>query len=377
MRGLTWDHPRGINPLRAASAAWEAIGGQGVSWEARSLTAFGDSSLSALAQDFDLLIIDHPHVGTAAQAACLLPLCDLLAPDVLTTLKAQSAGPSHASYEYGGKQWALAADAAVQVSSRRSDLIGTSEPTEWHDVPTFARELRSRGLQMAVPLVPGDCICCFLTLTASFGSPLASAEPFPTGTAGAVLDYLRELVAVAHPASLTWNPIRMYDAMSTSDDVAYCPLAFGYTNYSRDGFKPNRITFTNLPTPRRGLLGGAGVAVSRWASHPEEAARFAAWLCSAEVQRTTYCVADGQPGNRLAWTDPACNSLTHDFFTATLDTLTSAYVRPRSPGYVAWQVAAGNHINDFLRGHTTSAACLNSLTSTFDELVRDSRTDPI
>lgn len=369
MRGLTWDHPRGINPLRAASAVWAWENGSEIAWEARSLTAFGDSAISSIAKDFDLLIIDHPHVGTAAEADCLLPLEGSLDPAVLSRLSGEGAGPSHVSYRYGGRQWALAVDAAVQVSSRRSDLIGNSVPDAWLEVPAFARELRTHGLDMAVPLVPGDCICCFLTLTASFGAPLAAGQAFPTDTAGRVLEFLHELVSVAHPLSLTWNPIAMYDAMSSSDEVAYCPLAFGYSNYSRNGFRPHKITYSDLPTPRHGLLGGAGIAVSRWATHPHEAARFAAWLCSSEVQRTLYCSADGQPGNRLAWMDSACNALTDDFFTATLDTLDTAYVRPRSPGYVSWQVIAGNHIHDLLSGHITLASCLHSLESTFDELV--------
>ena len=56
----------------------------------------------------------------------------------------------------------------------------------------------------------------------------------------------------------------------------------------------------------------------------------------------------GQPGNRLAWTDPAVNAATSTFFLDTLETLENAHVRPRYDGFVPFQEKAGYLIHDYL-----------------------------
>ena len=104
LKGITWDHPRGYDPLVAASKVYEEQFGLSVQWEKRSLSNFGDQSLTALAKQFDLLIIDHPHVGVANDTGCLLPLDDLLTYEQLQQLEQQSAGPSFLSYYYQQKQ---------------------------------------------------------------------------------------------------------------------------------------------------------------------------------------------------------------------------------------------------------------------------------
>ena len=78
LTGITWDHPRGYDPLIASSALYEKLFGVKVDWNKRSLTNFGDQSLVELADNFDLLIIDHPHTGIASFTNCLFPLNELL-----------------------------------------------------------------------------------------------------------------------------------------------------------------------------------------------------------------------------------------------------------------------------------------------------------
>src|SRR5664279_4997210 len=114
LTGITWDHPRGYDPLIASSALYEKLFGVCVKWEKRSLTNFGDQSLAGLAGKFDLLIIDHPHAGVAFETNCLFPLNELLPKEKLKALKKQTAGPCFASYTYEGKQWAIPIDAAIQ-----------------------------------------------------------------------------------------------------------------------------------------------------------------------------------------------------------------------------------------------------------------------
>jgi multiple sugar transport system substrate-binding protein len=209
---------------------------------------------------------------------------------------------------------------------------------------------------MAIPLVPTDCICSFLTLCASLGDPPGrSGTLVGEETGRAALEWLVAGARLSHPDSLDWNPIRMLDHMSRAEDVAYCPLSFCYTNYARDGYAPHLVSFTNIPGGGGSLLGGAGFAVSAKCAHPQAACDYGAWLCSAAIQRTIYVENGGQPGNGAAWTDEDANQITNDFFRDTWETLQNAYVRPRHSGFVIFQTAAGHVIHALLRGESTVA----------------------
>ncbi len=269
----------------------------------------------------------------------------------MAQLAAESAGPSHASYTYAGHQWALAVDAAMQAAAYRPDLLDEPLPPTWDAVLDLAGRLGRAGRSIAVPLAPTDCICSFLSLCASLGEGAGSGDNLVSEAVGhAALETLQALAGVAHPASLSWNPIGMLDHMGRADDVVYCPLTFCYTNYSRADYAPHLVRFATIPGVRGSLLGGAGIAVSASCAHPEPASAYAAWLCGAEVQRTFYVQNGGQPGNRVAWLDPDANALTHEFFRDTWETLRQAYVRPRHNGFVVFQEGAGRIIHALLRG---------------------------
>ena len=87
LKGITWDHARGFDPLIASSALYFEQKGIQVEWQKRSLTNFGDQSLEALSKQFDLIIMDHPHVGVAKASNCLLPLNDVVSANILDELK--------------------------------------------------------------------------------------------------------------------------------------------------------------------------------------------------------------------------------------------------------------------------------------------------
>jgi len=178
LRGITWDHPRGLAPLVATAHVLQlADPSLSIRWEARSLHAFGAQPLSALAGEFDLLVLDHPFVGTVALEQSLLPLETVLPAPFLTEQATDSVGQSHASYRYGGHQWALAIDAATQVSAYRPDLLaalGCSPPCSWPEVLQFAQTFPTR---LALPLTPVNAISCFLTLCAARGeTPMAAND---------------------------------------------------------------------------------------------------------------------------------------------------------------------------------------------------------
>ena len=175
LRGVSWDHPRGHDCMVATAEAYREVAPEvRVRWETRSLQAFADFPVQKLAETYDLLIVDHPFVGFAAADGCLLPLDEWLDPAVLADQDANSVGPSHRSYRYGGHQWALANDAAGHVSAWRPDLLDElgGHPRTWDDVLRLAEaRAGSERARVGIPLIPVDALMSFLSICAGFGAP--------------------------------------------------------------------------------------------------------------------------------------------------------------------------------------------------------------
>ena len=127
---MTWDHPRGKDSVVNSNALLLEKIGTSVEWDARSLLAFGDQPIVEFYNDYDLMIIDHPHVPDAVHSETVIALDKLLSEKELDLLAKTSVGQSHASYQYRGQQWALAIDTAAQVSAFRPDKADRS-PIFW------------------------------------------------------------------------------------------------------------------------------------------------------------------------------------------------------------------------------------------------------
>lgn len=362
LRGSTWNHTRGYAPLVATAKSYQLAHPEvEIHWDKRSLQDFADFPVETLAETYDLVVIDHPSVGTCELQRCFLPLDELLPEGTLETLARQSVGRSHLSYSYNGHHWALAIDAASHVSAYRPDLLQRQKltvPRSWEQVVNLAQILHRAGQSaMAIPLIPVDSLMCFYTLCASAGEDPFSLDDqrvVSRETGLRVLDLMRQVVPLLHSECLNWNPIQILDRMSSTDDLSCCPWLFGYSNYSRPGYASFQCQFTNIPTLNGGLskgaiLGGAGLAVTSRCANPLVAADYASFVASAECQRSIYFESGGQPGNIEAWRDPAVNHASHDFFLATLETLTHAYVRPRYPGYLHFQTQAGLRVHNYLK----------------------------
>ncbi len=368
LRGVSWDHPRGMAPLQATAAAWRDAA---VEWRPRTLQAFADQSIADLAAEYDLLVIDHPWAGTLSVEGTVLALDEHLPAEVLDDLAAGSVGASHRSYAYRGHQWALAIDAAAQVAACRPDLLeraGAPVPTTWAAVLDLGERLRGDGRgALGLPLIPVDALMSFLSICVSLGAePFAGRDavvPRPVGREA--LELLGRLRDLAHPEAARENPIRVLDRMSTSDDVAYCPLTFGYTNYARAGFRPQVLRFVDAPAhadgPPCSVLGGTGIAVSARCRHPELAVAYAAHVAGADVQRGVYVTAGGQPAHRAAWTDPAADALCGGFFTDTVATLEAAWLRPRYDGFLTVQDEGGDAVHAHLFGRLRADDVLDRL----------------
>ncbi|MCP4380472.1 MAG: carbohydrate ABC transporter substrate-binding protein, partial [Hyphomicrobiales bacterium] len=94
LKGITWSHPRGYDPMVACSALWKEKTGTGIAWDQRSLQDFESFPVEQLARAYDLIVIDHPHVGQIVNESCLAPLDPPGRETEAATLAAASVGPS-------------------------------------------------------------------------------------------------------------------------------------------------------------------------------------------------------------------------------------------------------------------------------------------
>lgn len=358
LKGLTWDHPRGYAPLFRGAPEYEKQHPEiKIHWDRRTLREFGEAPLEQYLDRYDLLIVDHPFVGFAAAHGALVDLAPSMSAAEQLRFAADSVGPSWESYWYGGGLWAFPIDAATQVASYRPDLLPALSPTvpdTFEGVLELGKKARKAGKYIVVPACPTDAISLFFTLSANLGHPIPEERELfvDDSIAAEVLDRFHALTALAHPRSVEWNPIQVYDFMISDSLAIYCPYGFGYSNYSRAG-NSVRLTFANAPaTGQRGcagtMLGGTGVAISKLSAHQCEAIAYAKWLVSPEHQRGTYFREGGQPASLAAWTDSSVDDAAGGFFSGTLQTLQTAYVRPRFDGFVRFFEAAGIEINHCL-----------------------------
>jgi multiple sugar transport system substrate-binding protein len=343
LTGSSWQHERGHAPMVATAAEYERITGGAVRvrWEPRSLKDFGVSPVEDLARRYDLVVIDHPHIGLIARTGCAVPVDQFTSAGELRSLADRSPGRSHQSYHYDGHQWALAVDAACQVSAWRPDLL-TEPPGTWDDV----LELSRRG-RVLWPLCDVDAAASMLTLLAGLGHPLtfAAGHVIDRGAARRALDLLREAARGSDPCCRTMNPIGVLEELSARDDFWYAPLIFGYLNYSRAGHPGRRVVFGDIPRftaggdPAGALLGGAGLLVSARRPHRDAALGYALHVASAATQRGTYLAAGGQPAHHAAWSDHVADRAAGGFFSGTRQVMATSWTRPRAPGFVRFQNA--------------------------------------
>ena len=355
LRGITWNHSRALPPLVATAQRFEEQHpGVRIQWEKRSLHEFGHADLATLAHNFDLLVIDHPMVGEADATGVLIDLFPLLIGNEIEDLRADSLGPCFSSYVYQGRLYALPIDAAAPAASLRPDLLdqlGLKEPQNWDDVMDLARLGWVR-----MPGFPADLFLNFMGLCVSRGSSVAaSPEQLVDHEIGArCLEDLCELAALMPDEIYGMNPIALYERMTDGDSIAYCPFAYTYSNYSRDGFGAKRLRFSDPVAldgtiQMRTVLGGTGLAISAGCKDIPLALQYSLFVAGRTCQRTLYGMCGGQPARRSAWRDTLLNQITDGFFSRTVASIEKAYVRPRYRGYIGLQERAGVPIIEYCK----------------------------
>jgi multiple sugar transport system substrate-binding protein len=363
LRGMTWDHPRGYEPLRGCSAIWKERAGVNLVWDRRSLQDFESFPVEDLARRYDLIVIDHPHVGQITRENCLLPLDDAR----LSPIARGKVGGSYDSYRWQGQQWALPIDAATQVQAWRPDRLG-APARNWNAMLELARSGR-----VAVPMRTPHSLMCLFTLCAHLGAPGAVEGPdlFDAEVGSEAYERIRELTSYTAPSCNAMDPIAVFEQMAQAESKIDCvPLIYGYVNYSVRDFRPARIAFADMPTiagraPMGSVLGGTGIAVSARTAHAAQAMEFALWVAGAEVQSGPYVEAGGQAGHATAWADDAVNAAAGHFYGATRATIEGAWVRPRHDGYMPFQHAASERLNSALRAGEPARALFTDLNRMF------------
>ncbi|WP_413110282.1 extracellular solute-binding protein [Thaumasiovibrio sp. DFM-14] len=364
IKGMTWDHPRGYAPLEEAAKRYQQLHPDvEITWDRRSLQAFADRPIDLMAAEYDLMIIDHPHVGEITRKQCLVELDTVGRDSELEQLKRNSLGPSHASYFYDDHQWALALDAAAQIACSRPDLMDSPVPTNWNQVI----ELAKKGTVLC-PLKPVDAIDSFFTLCANLGDPVAQSqqELVKLETAQTCLEIMKALADNVPKFCLEYNPIQVFELMSQQNDFVYCPLLFGYTNYGRPNYRDHLIEFHDIPSfspshVKGSIIGGTGICVSSKSEFVEQAIDFSFWLASEDVQKGFYFESGGQPAHKAAWLDSRINKQCNNFMTSTIQTLEQAWIRPRYDGYMGLADDGGDVVNGFLRGKVSMEKCIKQL----------------
>ncbi len=332
LTGMTWDHPRGYRCLEAASVAYAAVNDVEIVWDRRSLQAFADAPIADLAQRYDLIVLDHPHVGLIAESACLVPL------RMPADQAAVSLGGSLESYMWQGELWAYPIDAACQVAVKRSDLCPT-EPGSWEELLDGDVDL-----PIATPLLPVDAFDMMMTLIAGRGEERLphSNRAFCSDANGLLsLNVLKRLYRRGPAEAVDWNPIKVLEALSTTDEFAYSPCLFGYINYARPGFRSHVLDYCDLPSFRgsdrkRGILGGTGLGVSARGNHQDAARAFAEWVSGEPVQSGVYLDNEGQPGHRQTWLNKRDDPRYARFLKGAYRTMENAWTRPRDGWFLGF-----------------------------------------
>jgi len=367
-RGVTWDHPRGRNALEASAEQSRRLGGVDIEWDAHSLEHFESHPIDELAREYDLIVLDHPHLGEALALGSLQPIDEVLGDEVAQRVVADAVGRSGESYVLDGRLWALPVDAATQVAAYRRDLDETA--TTWAETV----DLSTRA-DVALSVAGPHAFLSFSSACAAFGVTIGTTvdELVDRATALAALEPLVELARRSPEWTRSLNPIGLLDAMAAGERLDAVPLIYGYVNYSGQS-----VRFADAPSATAGgspgsTIGGTGIAVSRRAEVDDALRAHLLHLIDDEVQRRFIPLRDGQPGLDSAWSDPLLDAAAFGFYSDTLATMRAGIVRPRYDGYIAYQSLGSEILRGILLGETAADAGLDRLDAAYRESLAAAR----
>jgi multiple sugar transport system substrate-binding protein len=355
LKGLTWDHPRGYRALEAAARRVPEL----LEWSRQPLEGFESHPIADLAARYDLLVIDHPHVGEIAREGCIRPLEEIFLAEEIEQWGQQSIGAALRSYQWDGRHYALPLDVAMQVAARDPDLVA-SAPDTWDEVLQL-----SNRIPTALSLAGPHALLAFYSICLALGEEPGSADLVSDVVALAALDMMRVLTANAPRGSETLNPIALLETIANRSGIAFVPLVFGYATYAAPSSR-GLVGFSEAPRiapgGRRGsVLGGTGIALVRRTVPSLALLDHLRWLMLEETQAGFIPAHAGQPSALSAWRDPSVNTASGEFYATTFETAMSAWIRPRFDGYIDFQNRASATIRDGLLNGVSAADTLKRL----------------
>tara|TARA_R110002050_G_scaffold97971_2_gene203632 strand:+ start:18055 stop:19194 length:1140 start_codon:yes stop_codon:yes gene_type:complete len=372
LKGIAWNHTRGFTSVVATAQRFEELNPNiRIIWEKRSLQAFADASLNELTNQYDLLIMDNPHVSIAARDKVLLPFDDYLSAEFIEELAKNTVGKSHASYNVNGKQWTLATDAATPVATWREDLIQKQNieiPKTWKDLLALTKTGK-----VAFASIPIDTLMHHYMMCKALGGTIfeSKTEVAPRHIMIEAIKTYKELVDIAPSYCLEMNPIKVAELMTQTNDIVYSPFNYGYSNYSKKNYADHTLKAGSLVTFNgkrlQSTLGGAGIAVSSKTEHAQIAMKYAEFIALEKTQSGLYFEFGGQPGHRKAWLNEDVNKQSKNFFKDTLQTLDEATMRPQYYGYMHFQDEASPVIHDAISGKTAIETAVDKMNAIYKE----------
>lgn len=379
LKGLTWDHPRAIDGLVAATREVErTLGTVRVTWDTHSLDDFSANPIGETIGDYDFVIYDHPFIGDVSRDRVMLDLSRHLDPGFIAELEADAVGYGVDIYRNEAGLWALPIDAACQVAAFRPDLCAraglNTESLRDLPLPEIIARLRAAGLKLAISFAGVGALMSFFTICYKLGaSPFAEGRMVPPEAGHAAIATMHAIIDASPHEVLDWISITALEEMARRDDLAFCPYIFGFSPYAmqpygyEDGRRPLVFNASPAPKGRRtpgGIIGGAGIGISARTKHPEAAATFLMAL-NSRAAHVVMAANRSQPGRRSTWLDPKINHLSLGFYRNTLEDIDQGYIRPRVPDFVARQTAAGACLEHHLRRKTVADAVLADLEEIF------------
>jgi multiple sugar transport system substrate-binding protein len=360
LKGLAWGHRRATGPLEPLTAAFRREHPDvSIEWTVRPLSDFEHQPIAAIADRFNLMILDHPFCGDIAASGACLPLEEAiseLGPDADRLY----VGPSLPSYRFAGHVWAAPIDAAIPHAAFRPDLLakaGEPVPANWEETVQLGKRLRGAGLWIATPVASPHAFATVASLMANLGRPIATdpQKPFAfdLDAMAAALDALDAVLALSPPETLDWNAISLSEAMVARDDIAFTPSIYGYATYAEADMRAP-LRFSNFcglasPFPAGSMLGGTGLAVSAATKHKEAAIAFTRFCLSPLAQERIIPEHHGQPALVSAWENARNDERFGKFFSGVRASIETAWIRPRGPRYIRFQAEAGGLVERYCR----------------------------
>lgn len=364
LAGITWCHPRGYAGLEAIGRSIR-VDAPTVRWDRQPLEGFESYPVDELADSYDLIVLDHPCLGSPAVRSALVPVEEIFTAEEIREWQNMAVGACWTSYRYHDQQWAVPIDAAAQACVYRPDLLTHSVRT-WDDVLALPREL---GIVLC--LGGPHALLMLLAIVSGLGAATDdTAKPLlPASEAIEALRLMRELWSRCDRDASMHNPIEVHELLAHRDDLALCPLTFSYASYASPAISQARpLLWADAPTVEPdaapgSILGGTGLAIARRATHNTAAAAFVRAYQNVEVQRRLPRHG-AQPASLPAWND-GDDPMWSRHCTSTLASVLAATIRPRHAGWIGFQERASAAVRDHLNDATNPVDVIDALNAAY------------